>query len=374
MGWSQWRSLRSDGTIADTPAQGFQFKYAIDVRIPWFHLSPPTGTARWEVEIAGSDNTLIFKQKIEFRYMFVSLIIGPMVFMFTWWPDLQNAKVTTEIPESPATLGGEQPYGDFWAGMGGVVAGEAHMMWDYYSGIYLVPLPAGAKFRVRRANVGLPDLRNSSSAIQTRVMAGGALNAARLMQDGMWRILRPRHGGGWDFTAGCDIRGLGGAGEAAWPWSASPAPQEPQVISTVSTATGDARLFYLHETTPTVIYIQGTTLRAVRSTDDGVTWGESMVVAQGITMVAADVGPDGATIYVVGKRGSAPVALLLGFERDEFGQAILRAVDEFEAVGLPTGLPAGQVLKAQDGVFHLLVDSGGRIDYYRSTDGMRSWE
>lgn len=375
MPWSAWHSLTSTGLIAHTPAAGFQFKYAIDITMESWQLEPVLGDAHFDIEIVASDNTTLFRQTVTFHYVFVSLVIGPAVFMFTWWADLQNAHVTTTVPASPATIGGEQPYGDFSYGTGDVVMGMAHMMWDYYSGLYLVSLPAGAKLRVRRANIGLPDLRDSDSAIQVRVLEGGGLSGARLMQDGMTRLLRQRSGGGLEFVASCDVRSLDAVGEAAWPYSATAAPATAQITSTVTTHTiaTQGLLFYLHEIAPLVLYQEGNEVLAKRSGDDGRSWGAEMVIATGVKMVAAEIGPDGGTIYLVGMRGSAAVALVCSFERDETGAHLLRATDEFPATGLsnlPTSL---QFLKLQNNVAHLIVDQGGTLEYFRSTDSLRTW-
>ncbi len=61
-------------------------------------------------------------------------------------------------------------------------------------------------------------------------------------------------------------------------------------------------------------------------------------------------------------------------ERDAAGNRILRAVEEFPALGL-SNLPSGlQLMRIQNGVYHLVLDRSGAIEYYHSADGMRSWQ
>jgi len=376
--WSNWKNLRLNrkGLIADTPAVGFQFRYAVDLTRDWWECDPPLGQAHYKVEIKAGDGTLLFQQQVSFRYVYVTLVSGPLLLIFTWWLDTNNAKIETTVPSPVFTLGDEKPYYES-DNFGDVIAGQAHMMFTLYSGVYMVPLPAGSTFDMREMNIGF-GLLDADGLIQTRVLQGGELTGVRLMQDGMVRLIQPHQGGGLEFLGACDVRAMGAQPDSAsaWPYSGSEAPTRAQVESIVTSAGGvtTGLLFYLHEVTPVVLYQEGAKLRAVRSLDDGLTWRDLMEIANGVTMVAADVGPDGGTIYIVGMRGQQAVGLVCSFERDAAGQTILRATDEFPAVGL-SGLPTSlQMLKIQNGVFHLVVSEGGGIRYWQSVDGMRSWE
>lgn len=244
-------------------------------------------------------------------------------------------------------------------------------MYDWHSPVYELFLPEGATFEVEFHTAGQPDMSNPLAAVATRTTtAAGGLRGARLAADGMFRLLQPSDDG-LQFVASGDPRAFGAEGPGRW--SSADAPQSPQVQSQIAPDGSDAMLFYLHEVTPTVLYDRDG-VRAKRSYDDGQTWGPEMDIVEGVSMTAADIGPDGGTIYVVGMRDSDPVVVTCSMERDAEGTPILRASDEWSAAGLPE-LPAGlHFLEIQNNEAHLLVDDQDTLKYFLSTDGLRTWQ
>lgn len=445
MAYTDWRSLGSNHTIADTPATGFQYRYSVNDDFDYFTLRDGGSiiTDRWNVTISAPDGTVIFQQQVAIRYLLTYMGSGALLIIFVWY--ISSETITTTVPEDPPTLAGDEGYA-VPAGGSDFTALAGKIMFDWYSPVYEIPLPAGAIFDVTFHTAGTPALSQAEAAVQTRVLAGGGMTGTRMTEDGMVRLVRPRQGGGLEFISGCDVRGLGAVGESAWPVSTTDAPSEPQVSSLVSSraAATHGIAFYLHQVMPVVIYQESGNLMAVRSSDDGRTWGEAMEIVSGVTMTAAEIGPDGGTISVVGMRpnfvvaalsddhwtaasisnaieyrllngeewpasawqvfaaagwtdeqwklfttenektaplfadtrASVPVALVCSFERDadNDGQPILRKTDEFAAQGLPSLPLSLQFMKIQNNVYHLIIDNSGCLRYYRSSDGMRSWQ
>jgi len=373
--FTTWKSLGSDHIIADTPATGFQYRYAVDEEFDYYSLANQglNTTDRWSVTIAAPDGTIIFKQDVVLKYSLVYMGAGPMLIIFVWY--ISSETITTTVPENPPTLASESGYA-IPAGGSDFTALAGHIMFDWYSPVYEIALPVGAIFDVTFHTAGAPALRQSEAAVQTRVFAGGGMTGTRMTEDGMVRLVRPRSGGGLEFISGCDVRGLGAVGGASWSFSVSDAPSEPQVSSLISAraAATHGIAFYLHQVAPVVIYQESGNLMAVRSSDDGRTWDEAMEIVNGVTMTAAAIGPDGGTISIVGMRGTAPVALVCSFERTAEGVATIRATDEFAAVGLPSLPLSLQFMQIQNNVYHLIIDNSGCLRYYRSSDGMRSWQ
>jgi hypothetical protein len=373
MAFTEWRSVGSSGVISDTPASAFQYRYYIDHEFGPFDLAPRL-QGEWKVQIVTADGVVLFEQTVTLVYYIVSLVMGGILMLFTWWVDLQNQHIDTTVPDPVQTLGHESAYADP-AGGGDIIAGNGHLMFEWYSPVYQVPLPAGCKFKIKFHNVGASALRSSLAVISTRVQTAGGLTGARLMSDGMTRLVRPRPGGGLSWTGACDLRALGASGGAAlWPYSETAAPASAQVESIVSSTATAGVPFLLHEVKPVVVLQEGSDIAGVVSTDDGTTWGTVMQLVSGLTMSGACMGPDGGTIYVLGMMGGSPAVAVCGIERDPVTAAqILRAVETFTAEGLPS-LPSGlQFLTMQNGVATLVFDKSGSIEAYTSTDGMRSW-
>lgn len=183
-------------------------------------------------------------------------------------------------------------------------------MFDWYSPVYMIPLPVDAQFDITFHTAGQPDLRQAEAAVQTRVLAGGALTGARMTEDGMLQLVQARQGGGLQFSAACDARGLGAVSDTAWPFSEATAPGVPQIeaVITTSGAVTQGIPFYLHSVQPVTIAQKSDGIVAFLSQDDGATWSENMVLVSGVQLVAADIGPDGGTIHIVGTRAGAALS------------------------------------------------------------------
>lgn len=198
MEFTDWKSLTNlnpterRGTIQDTPCAGFQWKYS--VLAEYDQQSLGFGSVQREgrlvVQILSADlREVLFEQEVRLKYQLVTLDFGGMV-LFTWNVDLQNWRVTTTIPAAFETLGGEQPYTD----PGGGSDYSDHnciISFDYYSGLYLIPLPEGAVFKVKFHNEGMAGLR--FVPVQTRTIIGGGI-AAYHDEVGIHRIAKSRLG------------------------------------------------------------------------------------------------------------------------------------------------------------------------------------
>lgn len=377
MAFTEWRSVGSSGVISDTPASSFQYRYYFQHE---FYSSDFASTfmvnpqGRWVAQIITADGTVVFEHEVVMKYS-ITALAGPFGFMlFSWYTDEQNREVTVTIPDPVDVLGDATGYCDPASGSD-AIAGTGYLMTTWYSPVYQVPLPAGCKFKIKFHNIGASALRSSLAVISTRVQTAGGLTGARLMSDGMTRLVRPRPGGGLSWTGACDLRALGASGGAAlWPYSETAAPASAQVESIVSSTATAGVPFLLHEVKPVVVLQEGSDIAGVVSTDDGTTWGTVMELVSGLTMSGACMGPDGGTIYVLGMMGGSPTVAVCGIERDPVTAAqILRALETFTAEGLPS-LPSGlQFLVMQNGVATLVFDKSGSIEAYTSTDGMRSW-
>jgi hypothetical protein len=378
--WTDYKSLTNksrtkvQGTIADTPALGFGYKYSVlavfDQVSLGFGFSQQTAKLRVQI-LAPDETTVLFDSTISLRYTLVTLDLGGVT-LFTWNVDIQNGAAVTTVPEAFLTVATEQPNA-IPGGGSDYTDNDCIVQFDLYSGLYLIPLPAGAIFKVKFHNEGMAGL--TYLPVQTTVLPGGGIEGTRLMQDGMFRLVRvATTGTGLRFIAGCDVRGLGASGAAAWDFSTSAAPTTPQVESLVTERLASAyQLVYLRQR-PTVLYNAGRNLWAQTSDDDGATWGMATELTTGFDFTAADIGPDGGTVYVIGKRGNTTKCLICSLERDAAGVSTLRLSEEFEPAGLEDLAAGRQFLKLQNGVFHLLTDNAGSMVYYRSEDGMRTFQ
>jgi hypothetical protein len=361
--------------MQDTPCRGFQFKYSVlasyDAELLGIGLKQRDTTLR--VQILTPDGvTVLFDSTIKLKYTLVTLNLGGMV-LFTWWTDMANAKITTTIPSSFTTQGGEQPY-TIPGGDSSYTDRECLISYDLYSPRYMIPLPAGAIFKVKFHDAGMAGL--TFVPVQTSVLPGGGVTGARMAQDGMTRLVNAGSSG-LEFVASCDIRALNvnGSDESLWPHSAAPRPIGPQVARPIpgTAGAGFAQIFYLRQIKPVIMFQVGGNIRCAMSDDDGVTWRPIMQIASGADLVAGVMGPDGGTFYLLATRGAAPVAIIASLEPDPAGGGtIIRAIDEYPATGLPS-LSPGALLQYVNGQFLLVVQSGSGISGYLSRDMMRSW-
>ena len=152
-GWTKWSSLSSldpdqaRGTIDDTPCKGFQWYYGIKEDLG-------TGFHHWIVrmEITAADGqTVLYASTLDLPIHVADL--GP--FGRLWY--VQNEKITTTFPTSFQTWENraEQPILVYPAGYDGTGPVE----FDVYTAPYLIPLPAGALFKIRHGEIGNTNLR-----------------------------------------------------------------------------------------------------------------------------------------------------------------------------------------------------------------------
>lgn len=387
-GFSDWSALRTTpsdrrGEVDDTPATAFQYCMAMDFEVSPDSVDPPSGQAHFEIEIVDAGNTVLFHQKVQFRYSW-AIMGAPGSPIYGWvllismpqdpdnTSDGNTSVVTTDIPETFETIGGEQPYA-FFDTMTGFFVGSGNCMWEYYSAPYLIPLPAGAKLRVRRANIGLVDLKYSGASISTSVKQGAAQDFHRLKQDGMHRVAMVQPGVGLVWKASCDVRGMGGVG--AWPISDAPAPTEPQTYGVIyaSTAAQSPYIAY-HQLVPTVFFQVGAKLMVSRSENDGAFWGEPMELASNLSVIGMTETPEGGTFWMVITRAGIPLALVAMLQRDDQNKQVIRVMEEYPTVGLPKSLPTGSRLRYLDGTFILTCTISNRLTVFQSTDNLRTWQ
>lgn len=174
-GWTPYRALTNlsatepRGSIADLPAAGFQWVYLIDQEI-----SP--GLQQWGMDfdiLAADGATVLFSSKLTLP---VLVTPGGGPFPAIW--SIQNERVATTVPSStPPTWMNrtEQPL------LVPLNDGDLPVQCEVYSANYLVPLPAGAIFKVRFHNIGAPDLR--FAPIMTSVLPGVARRKKRMLLD-----------------------------------------------------------------------------------------------------------------------------------------------------------------------------------------------
>ncbi len=89
---TDWRATQSDGTIADTPATCFRYKYVIDF---WHSFAGSSGIVNttlegdWRLRVVNTDDETIFEQEVHLSYQLVALVIGfagnPWLSTYIWW-------------------------------------------------------------------------------------------------------------------------------------------------------------------------------------------------------------------------------------------------------------------------------------------------
>ena len=359
------------GTMQDTPCRGFQPMYGVlveyDAEVLGIGMTQQNAELRVQI-LAADESTVLFDSTLKVKYQIITLDLGGVT-LYTWNVG-QVWDVKTTVPETFRTLAGEQPYA-IPGGGSDYGTGSCIVQFDLYFGNYLIPLPAGAIFKVKFHNVGMSGL--TFVPVKTSVLPGGNLAGYRLPADGMTRLILPSNGM-LQFNAGCDMRGLVANAAGAWPHSASAAPTGPQVQSLIAgtEGAGNSLLFYLSHGTPWVVFEQAGGLFLAQSITDGKDWLQKVQLAANASLLAGDVGADGATLYLIALRGSNPVLLICSSERSQTGDAVLRVTEEITPTGLPTLSGAG-LLFVKGGLFRLVVDHGSGVDAYISADGGRTW-
>jgi len=392
-----WKSLTSQGVIADTPAAGFRYKYAANFEVylgdspggraavAWSALGagiPTPGLhstsfkGRWKLRIITPSEETIFEQEVELTYWFVALLMamfGGVAFSsFTWWISAENITTTVcghrlEEGEKPAILGGaaEVGYADP-AGGADYTTDTAYFWSDWISPVYLLNIPAGSRIKIDFHNIGLSGLRSSLAAVQTQVVAAtGAF--CRLPGYGMLVGAR----------AGSD-----GMEAYAWhaPWGAPPDLEwdEPLWSSGVGTSGGRAvwvpyvgggRVALLWEGLGAILYAESDNLADA----DG--WEGPATVLPGHTLLGADRDTDG-TLYILARNGDGQV---VGYRASRsLNREVLLRLSQPTPCMMADGsgalsLTSVDYFEVDHGVAHVVVDRGSGLDYYQGMNGLATW-
>jgi len=279
--------------------------------------------------------------------------------------------VNTTVPATVRTQGGEQPIADP-GGDSSYTDKTCIVQFDLYSGLYLIPLPSGAVFKVKFHNEGMNGL--SFLPVQTSVKRGGGLSGMRTPADGMVRFIRAGTDG-LQYIGSVDPRTVATTGPGAWPYSTQPVPVQPQVTSTLPGTAGATEAFLVRLTgiREQAWYNLNGGVWLSESHSDGRTWEDPMQIDANARLVAGAQGPNGAQTYFVAEKDGHPVVFVCSAELDADGRPIMRKTQEIVAEGLPH-LPVGlQWMTMQNGVLRLALDDGTGISYYQSFDGGRTW-
>lgn len=370
--WGPWKALtnlspdHTKGTVLGAPAAGLQICYTVLQDIDTILASYTV-----EIQILQADGVTLVWDCTFTVPILVTPGGGP--FPATW--SVENAAADTTVPATPFHIFGlTKPI------VGGSVSeepdvfplnsGDPPVNFEMYTAGYLIPIPAGATCKVKFHNIGSAGL--TFSPILISLLPGGpALSARYLRADGMHRAIIPATGAGLQYVAACDPRALG-AGN--WQWSGVAAPTGPQVqsIVTTDTAAQAPSLLYANEHTPVVFWQSGTTLKAKRSFDDGLTWSAEMDITPNVTTkIASAAGPDGGTFYHLGLLGGAVTMVVASIEIGATGPTV-RQVDSYPATGLPTSLSGGN-LEYVNGAWYLHTLTGATLQTWVSTDEGRNW-
>lgn len=100
MGITNWSALKSDGTIADTPASCFRYRIAEEFRVQLRDLITNINTDdRWLLRIETPDGQTIFRQMVTLRIGGM----GQMGMFFAWWHNGETIETTVFGAESRQT-------------------------------------------------------------------------------------------------------------------------------------------------------------------------------------------------------------------------------------------------------------------------------
>jgi len=189
MDWSPWKSLKSDGTIAEDllPCSYFQYRYSILEQI-FFGMDDLDRNykvikGRWGLQIVDPQNQPVFKQevKVEFDvYYSCSEFFGQVMLTLFVWQSPKSA-IITSVPSPVETVGGEYGYyypasgADYTADYGWILAStNTGDQGFWYSPIYKARIEPGSKFQVLFHNIGVSAWGNKLMAIQIRTSAAAA--------------------------------------------------------------------------------------------------------------------------------------------------------------------------------------------------------
>jgi len=399
MALTDWRSLTSQGEIADLPASGFRYKYASDIviyltatpeamaaaaAVSWSAAGlgmPAPGLlvrqvkASLKVHIETPQGERIFEQQVDLTYTFVAIIesafAGLLVMgLFTWW--IGSEKITTTIcgheleeGEEPQTLGAEQGYGDPASGSD-YTADYAHMMGDWISPLYLLDIPAGSTFHIDFHNFGLAHLTYSYAAIQTQVIFAPAA-FYRNPREGLLFMAKPGLSG---MAASCWSAPLGSPPELSaanrfWHSSVGTSGGKSFWVPHV----GGGRLALVWEGFGAILYAESN-----NEGDDG-GWEGPTTVLSGHSLLGAARDKTGA-LHLLTRDGEGKVVGYACHRSPDADKLVevgppVTCWNETDGEGLNvTGVAYFDVF---GGIFCVVTDTGGHLTYYEGGNGMATW-
>jgi hypothetical protein len=385
-----FRDTNSQGVIQGTPAQAFRYSYTFLLPITVGGLSLGLGeqsvSGEWHFQLQASDGTVLFEQDVKIKGMALNLY--GLVYTFL----LESITQTTTLPgQTPVVItggGSSSPVGL------GVIWDEPPMtdtptwglgdygMWGlWYSPIYTVPLPAGAKVYTVPYNT-LDAFGVKHEAYQFAVEAGA-----------QWAVARsPEHG--YFFTAQCVSDGIqiraggdkrsfdtGATGAAAFPWApgaaALTAPIQAKIPAVGASSPILVRLPH-HRVGWLCLWQEGGNLKLAASYENtqGESWSDPMDVLSGYTPVAAAVTPEGGGLLVIASNAGDMVGVVLPLS---YKDSVLGVQDATPSPltlvdGSPLPTISGQAWLNFAGAQVLLsTTSGSGLTIYSSSDGGRTW-
>jgi hypothetical protein len=389
-GLSEWRSLTSSGEIADLPASGFRYKYAMDfvldllgvegiafsalgAGIPTPGILTRSFGGEWKCHIEDASGNVVWEQTVELRYTFVALIMSMLGMVgfssFVWW--ISGETITTTNcggalaeGEAPQTLGAEVGFA-IPAGGSDYTSNTATILTEWTSPIYLCNIPPGSTFHIDFHNIGSSGLRYSIASVQTQTIAGGGAYI-RIPQMGMVFAARP---------------GAGGMACASYHAAAGTLPElsDEAVVwdSTVGTSAGTAvwvpygnggRLALIWQGYGALLYAESDNMADA----DG--WEGPATVLPGHTLLGACRDRAG-VLHILAKNEAGAV---VGYRASRsLNREVLLSVSEPTVCMLETGgalnVSSASLFTYQNGVYYLMVDGSNQIEYYEGANGMALW-
>ncbi len=416
MGLTSWRSLKSDGTILDTPAVCFRYKYAQDFWLSFGDTTtqlasvlvallgpgipaPVTGITTFtfggtfEIHIEDPGGNKIFEQSVTLTYRIVALLeafVGLiMVSLFTWWIEEEEIETTIcghvlEEGEQPAIYAGVEEGFSQPAGGSDYTDYEGHILTDWTSPLYALNIPAGSKFFIDFHNIGMVGL-TKLGVIQTQVCAGGICAALRSPEHGMLWVARAE-ADAIDITGTSDLRAIdpGMNADTFWPWDEG-APNLGAPIHGAVDAQGATRPVLLRfpcKAHLVLVWQGGQNIQVSRSITSGqqtelVQWSTPMNVLPGHTLLGAAISEDGSALYLVARGSQGTVSARCPVEYDEGelvigeGEPVLMTLEDDEE--FPSIADQLHTLQMSGQMAMLIVDGGAGVEVYLSHDGLRTW-
>jgi len=309
MPWSNWTSIKSDGTIPDQllPCEAFQARWFLewdyDITDPARMSDTLNGRWKWQiVPVGGGDHIFVSETKV--RVMVVWLYFGFGISGVVWWWDSSGDRVLTTIPvwsnrpldgqgnpiwageggnwsdySHPSAEGTEQPYCD--PGSGNQFADPTVYVQTFWHGpIYNIAIPQNSKWEVPFHNVG----------------ATWLIKLANLQ-------MRTRKGGD---TGGCiDVPGIARNGHRVSQVATQLWTQDGGVHTNLRRIWSDVGSPQLDKDRENVLYClgeKGTNWMLWRSENDGYTWDAGMSIwPSGYSNARMVPLPSGGMLYIAAK-------------------------------------------------------------------------